>query len=98
MQLDKIKKIKAELESAKIELDICQRRSELGRASELRYGLIPSLERQLPKEFEDASDNASSTLNNEHRPMVRDKVTAQDIADLMSRSTGIPLNVLKLFI
>ena len=49
-KLEAIKQTKAELEKARIDLEIASRNGDLGRASELRYGVIPKLEQKLPKE------------------------------------------------
>jgi ATP-dependent Clp protease ATP-binding subunit ClpB len=49
-KLDKIKSTKAELEQARIDLEAAQRKGDFTRASELRYGVIPTLEAKLPKE------------------------------------------------
>eukprot|EP01111_Echinosteliopsis_oligospora_P015908 TRINITY_DN6447_c0_g1_i1.p1 TRINITY_DN6447_c0_g1~~TRINITY_DN6447_c0_g1_i1.p1 ORF type:complete len:853 (-),score=302.08 TRINITY_DN6447_c0_g1_i1:26-2584(-) len=81
-QLRKQKDVAARLESARIELQQAQRKGQLGRAGELQYGIIPSLERQLPKE----SDEANMLT------MVSDAVTARDVALVISRATGIPVH------
>jgi ATP-dependent Clp protease ATP-binding subunit ClpB len=92
-KLDDIKETKSKLEKARIELDICQRSGDLARASELRYGVIPDLEGKLPKEPEHEDDDTSAT---DDSTMVREKVTARDIAAVVSRATGIPIhNLLK---
>jgi ATP-dependent Clp protease ATP-binding subunit ClpB len=51
-KLEEIKQTKVELEKARIDLEIASRTGDLGRASELRYGIIPKLEKKLPKEGE----------------------------------------------
>jgi ATP-dependent Clp protease ATP-binding subunit ClpB len=74
-------KIKEQLDTARIELDQAQRSGDLAKAGELQYGAIPDLERQL-SEAESAAGNA----------MLREEVTAQDIASVVSRWTGIPVD------
>jgi len=74
-------KLKEQLDQARLELEQAQRRSDLGRAGELSYGVIPQLERQLA-EAQAASQGA----------MLREEVTAQDIAGVVSRWTGIPVD------
>jgi len=74
-------KIKEELDAARIELDQAQRRGDLGRAGELSYGVIPQLERQL-EEAQTVSSGA----------MLREEVTSDDIASVVSRWTGIPVD------
>lgn len=83
--------VKARLENARKELEIAQRQGNLAKAGELRYGTIPELEKELPVEQESGaegdSDNLSSGL------MISEAVTPHDIALVISRSTGIPVNV-----
>jgi ATP-dependent Clp protease ATP-binding subunit ClpB len=74
-------KIKEELERARAELDQAQRNGNLGRAGELAYGVIPELTRKL-QEAEGAA---------EHR-MLNEVVTDGDIAAVVSRWTGIPVD------
>jgi ATP-dependent Clp protease ATP-binding subunit ClpB len=74
-------KIKEQLDAARIELDQAQRAGDLAKAGELQYGAIPGLEKQLA-DAEAAAGNA----------MLREEVTAQDIASVVSRWTGIPVD------
>ncbi len=74
-------KIKELLEAARIELEQAQRSGDLAKAGELQYGTIPGLEKQL-EAAEAAAGNA----------MLREEVTAQDIASVVSRWTGIPVD------
>ncbi|KAK0631821.1 P-loop containing nucleoside triphosphate hydrolase protein [Immersiella caudata] len=80
-QIDSIKNIQTELDKARVELEQAQRVGNFGKASELRFGVIPNLEKQLPKEDERGA--TSDTL-------IHDSVTADDIANVVSRVTGIP--------
>ncbi len=74
-------KLKEQLDTARLELERAQRAGDLGRAGELSYGTIPALEKQL-SEAADASQGA----------MLREEVTADDIAAVVSRWTGIPVD------
>ena len=74
-------KIKELLDGARIELEQAQRSGDLAKAGELQYGTIPGLEKQL-EVAEAAAGNA----------MLREEVTAQDIASVVSRWTGIPVD------
>ncbi|KAJ3087840.1 chaperone ATPase hsp78 [Quaeritorhiza haematococci] len=85
-KLEKIKETKAKLEQSRIELELAQRRGDLARASELRYGIIPSLEKQLPQETEEEEDV------NERTSLIHERVTSNDIALVVSRMTGIPVH------
>ncbi|MEO0412690.1 MAG: ATP-dependent chaperone ClpB [Pseudomonadota bacterium] len=74
-------KVKEELEAARTQLDQAQRSGDLAKAGELAYGRIPELERMLA-EAKPADDDA----------MVAEEVTDQDIASVVSRWTGIPVD------
>ncbi|HEX9946862.1 MAG TPA: ATP-dependent chaperone ClpB, partial [Allosphingosinicella sp.] len=73
-------KIKEELDRARLELEQAQRAGDLAKAGELQYGRIPALEKQLA-EVEVASQSA----------MLREEVTSEDIAGVVARWTGIPM-------
>jgi ATP-dependent Clp protease ATP-binding subunit ClpB len=73
-------KLKEELDRARIELDQAQRAGDLQKAGEIQYGRIPGLEKQLA-EVEAASAGA----------MLREEVTDEDIAGVVARWTGIPM-------
>ena len=74
-------KIKEQLDAAKIELEQAQRSGDLGKAGELAYGRIPELEKQLA-EAQGQAENA----------LLREEVTADDIAAVVSRWTGVPVD------
>jgi ATP-dependent Clp protease ATP-binding subunit ClpB len=73
-------KIKEALDGARIELEQAQRQGDLGKAGELAYGRIPELEKQLA-EAQGMAENA----------LLREEVTADDIAGVVSRWTGVPV-------
>jgi len=76
-------KVKSELEQARIDLDTARRAGDLARMSELQYGVIPALEKQL------------ASASGPERPelkLLRDKVTEEEIAEVVSRATGIPVS------
>lgn len=74
--------IKADLEQAKLDLEIAQRASDLNRMSELQYGRIPELEKQLSQVVD--TDQADLQL-------LKNKVTDIEIAAVLSKATGIPV-------
>jgi ATP-dependent Clp protease ATP-binding subunit ClpB len=74
-------RLKEQLDAARLQLEQAQRAGDLGKAGELSYGVIPGLERQLA-EAQQASDGA----------MLREEVTSEDIASVVSRWTGIPVD------
>jgi len=81
--LQEAAQIKEALERARFEMETAHRANDLARLSELQYGRIPELERQL----EDAS-----RAENREMTLVRNKVTEEEIADVVSRWTGIPVS------
>lgn len=74
--------IKAELEQAKITLEQARRVGDLGRMSELQYGKIPELEKQLAA----ATQAEGNTMK-----LLRNRVTDAEIAEVLARATGIPV-------
>ncbi|KAK7535422.1 heat shock protein 78 [Phyllosticta citricarpa] len=86
-QIENIKSIKESLERARVELEQCQREGNFAKASELRYATIPELEKKLPKDGSEGPDKTPDSL-------LHDSVTADDIANVVSRSTGIPVSKL----
>jgi ATP-dependent Clp protease ATP-binding subunit ClpB len=78
--------LKEELEAAKLELESAHRAGDLARMSELQYGLIPELESQISQvaEAELARDDKSQLLRN--------KVGSDEVAEIVSRWTGIPVS------
>jgi len=74
-------KIMEELDAARLELEQAQRQGDLGKAGELSYGRIPELEKKLAE----AQGQASNAL-------LREEVTEDDIASVVSRWTGIPVD------
>jgi ATP-dependent Clp protease ATP-binding subunit ClpB len=74
-------RIKEQLEAAKTELEQAQRAGDLGKMSELSYGTIPALTKQL--------EEAQATTKG---AMLREEVTSEDIAAVVARWTGIPVD------
>ena len=81
--LEEARKQKENLEAARNELETAQRTGNLGRASELQYGVIPQLEAAL------AQPSQSATT------LLRDEVTAEEIAEVVAAWTGIPVSNLQ---
>ncbi|MGB1540042.1 MAG: AAA family ATPase, partial [Rickettsiales bacterium] len=84
-QLSGEQKLKEELEAARVELEAAQRKGDLAKAGELAYGVIPELEKKLKKAEEDADKPKANNL-------LREAVTDQDIASVVSRWTGVPVD------
>ncbi|SFC86022.1 ATP-dependent chaperone ClpB [Pseudoalteromonas denitrificans] len=75
--------IKAELEQARLDLDVARRASDLQRMSELQYGRIPELENKL---------DLASQAEMQDMSLLKNKVGESEIAEILSRWTGIPIN------
>ncbi|KQY49700.1 ATP-dependent chaperone ClpB [Lysobacter sp. Root494] len=76
-------KIKEQIEAAKLELEAAQRKQDFAKMSEIQYGRIPELEKQL---------HAAQEAETKGFSLLQDKVTAEEIAEVVSRWTGIPVN------
>ncbi len=80
-----IKKIKKDLETFRLEAEAAESHADLSRAAEIRYGKIPALERDLENKAKRLKKLQSS------RRILKEEITEQDIADVVSRWTGIPV-------
>jgi len=76
--------VKEELERAKADLEKARRASDLGRMAELQYGKIPELERRLEQALKSEHDGSHKLLRN--------KVTDEEVAEVVSKWTGIPVS------
>jgi ATP-dependent Clp protease ATP-binding subunit ClpB len=76
-------KVKEQIEHAKLELEAAQRHQDYARMSEIQYGLLPELEKQL---------KAAQEVDQKDFKLVQDRVTAEEIAEVVSRWTGIPVS------
>lgn len=75
--------IKAELEQVRLDMEVARRAGDLQRMSELQYGRIPALEKQL---------DLASQAEMQDMQLLRNRVTEQEIADVLSKATGIPVS------
>ena len=75
--------IKSEIEQAKLDLEAAHRSGDLGRMSEIQYGVIPELEKRL-----DAAEGADTP----EPTLLRSRVTEDEVAEVVSRWTGIPVS------
>lgn len=75
--------IKEKLEQARTELELASRANDLNRQAELRYGIIPALEKQLIM---------SASGETQKMTLLRNKVTEEEIAEVVSKWTGIPVS------
>ncbi|KAF1930780.1 heat shock protein 78 [Didymella exigua CBS 183.55] len=86
-ELGAIKNAQENLEKAKVELEQARREGNYAKAGQLQYSTIPGLESKLPQDDEAAAGSRPDSL-------LHDAVTADDIASVVSRTTGIPLSKL----
>ncbi|KAG6324640.1 chaperone ATPase hsp78 [Claviceps purpurea] len=92
-EIDSVKKIQEDLEKARFDLEQAQREGNFARASELRFGVIPTLEQKLPSEGDEDSAQRSPQQDSEGA-LIHDAVTSDDIAAVVSRISGIPVSKL----
>ncbi|MBB3227574.1 ATP-dependent Clp protease ATP-binding subunit ClpB [Luteibacter sp. Sphag1AF] len=76
-------KVKEQIEQARLDLEAAQRRQDYATMSEIQYGKLPALEAQLA---------AAQTAEQQDFTLLQDRVTAEEIAEVVSRWTGIPVN------
>lgn len=81
-ELDRVRSLREKIEQTRREIEEAERQYDLNRAAELKHGILPNLERQL-KTVED-----SQTMDNR---LLREEVTEEEIAEITSRWTGIPM-------
>ena len=87
-RLSDMQKLKEQLDAARIELEQAQRQGALERASELSYGIIPELEKQLEVDVADDEATQNTSL------MLEEAVTEEHVAQIVSRWTGVPVDKL----
>ena len=75
--------IKEKLEHARLDVETARRNNDLARMSELQYGIIPELEKQIAQ---------SATVDTQKMTLLRNKVTEDEIAEIVSKWTGIPVS------
>ncbi|MGC8989375.1 MAG: ATP-dependent chaperone ClpB [Verrucomicrobiia bacterium] len=84
--VEEIQKLREAIELARTEMEKARRQNDLSRVAEYQYGRIPALEKQL-KELEAKAANAAKN----GRRLLQEEVTAEEIAEVISRWTGIPV-------
>ncbi|HJY52445.1 MAG TPA: ATP-dependent chaperone ClpB [Candidatus Udaeobacter sp.] len=85
--IDEQRKVKEEIDRLRTELERAQRRGELGKASEIQYGRIPDLEKKLAE--------LTAKSGKTKKRLLREEVTEEDIAEVVSSWTGIPVSRLQ---
>src|SRR6516162_4183950 len=87
--IEQSRKLQEQIENLKTELEQAQRRGELARASEIQYGKLPELNAQLTKH------NARLAELQKSQQILKEEVTEEDIAEVVSSWTGIPVSRLR---
>ena len=82
--IGKVQKLREEIENVNSQIEQAERNYELNKAAELKYGKLPNLQKELEEEEKKAENNKENTL-------LRNKVTEDEIAKIISRWTGIPV-------
>ena len=85
--VNKVQSLRAEVESTKAEIEKATRTGDYAKAGELQYGKLPTLQKQLEEEEKLAEAKKESSL-------LRDRVTEEEIANIVARWTGIPVSKL----
>ena len=85
-KIKEIRKIKSDIENAKTDADRYEREGDLGKVAELRYGVITELEKKLKDETKKLAEIQKNSK------MLKEEVEAEDIAEIVSKWTGIPVS------
>ncbi len=86
--INKVQKLREELEQVNAEIENAERHYDLNKAAELKYGKRPTIQKQLEEEEKLAEEGGTKNS------LLRDKVTDEEIAKIIERWTGIPVNKL----
>ena len=88
-EINAVQKIKEAMEQTKVEIERAERETDLAKAAELKYGRLRDLQAQLGEEETRLSGNGRSG-----KPMLKEEIGDEDIAEVISRWTGIPVSKL----
>lgn len=78
--------IKSEIEKTKVEIEIAEREANLELAAKLKYGKLPELNKQL--------EDCKNEQNIDEKPILKEEITDEDIAEVVSKWTGVPVSKL----
>ncbi len=91
-ELGKGQKLREQIEQTKLEIEHAEQAYDLNKAAELKYGSLPELEKQLAAaEAHEASNDPNDSRAGDAPRLFRDQVTDEEIANIVSRWTGIPV-------
>ena len=80
-----VQKLREQIEDVNAEIEAAERKYDLNKAAELKYGKLPQLQKELEEKEKEAEENGSKNT------LLRDKVTEEEIARIIERWTGIPV-------
>ncbi|MBI3312634.1 MAG: ATP-dependent chaperone ClpB [Candidatus Omnitrophica bacterium] len=83
--IQKLQKLREQIEKMKLEIEAAEREYDLNKVAELRHGKLPALEKQLKEE------EKSLTKKQSDKRLLREEVTEEEIAEIVSKWTGIPV-------
>jgi ATP-dependent Clp protease ATP-binding subunit ClpB len=83
--IENVQKLREALEIVRNEIEVAQRKYDLNRVAELKYGKLPQIEKQLKEEEE-------KTAGAQGKRLLQEEVTADEVAEVVSRWTGIPVS------
>jgi ATP-dependent Clp protease ATP-binding subunit ClpB len=86
-EINKVQTLREQIEQVNADIEKAQREYDLNKAAELKYGKLPQLQKQLDAEEKAAADKKEASL-------LRDTVTEEEIARIVARWTGIPVEKL----
>jgi ATP-dependent Clp protease ATP-binding subunit ClpB len=81
--IDRVRSLKEQIERARFDAEKVTQQGDLGKAAELRYGVLPGLEKELQEE--------ETRLSGGEKRMLKEEVDAEDVAEVVSKWTGIPV-------
>jgi ATP-dependent Clp protease ATP-binding subunit ClpB len=92
-ELDQVRKTREELDEVRHQIEVAERNHDLNKVAELRYGKLPELERQLAEaeKQEAQADAGSSGKSPKQDRLLKEEVTPEEVAEVVSRWTGIPV-------
>ncbi len=88
--VDKVRALREQIDETRTQIEQAEQRYDLDKAAELKYGVLPDLEKQLAKEESSHSQAPNTQAPNTH--LFRDQVTDDEIAQIVARWTGIPVS------
>jgi ATP-dependent Clp protease ATP-binding subunit ClpB len=91
-ELDKVRKTREELDEVRHQIEVAERNHDLNKVAELRYGKLPELERQLSEA--EKQEKAAESGSRKKTRLLKEEVTPEEVAEVVSRWTGIPVSKL----